>query len=338
MVLLARFRASHWRRRARLNMVSSASLIWVPWLVAISGPGFTVEAVLGLGRAVLPGGVAEPVLVYRGRVYGLGEWGYSDVREVMLEVGPEELEGLARVVSSSDRGLPLSAVRLLAPVDKPEKIICIGVNYRAHARESGVELPGTPNLFVKTGNSIVGPGDPVVVHSVGLKLDGEVELAAVIGIPARSIPPSEAPDVVWGFMVLNDVTSRLEQRELGISQWWRAKSHDTYAPTGPIIVPRHMVSIGDTELELVVDGIVARRGNTGDMVHSVWDIVSVASTSALLVPGDIICTGTPAGTMPDGKPAKTPEPGSVMRACARGIGCIENRVVLDEELCPHGGL
>jgi len=284
---------------------------------------------LGLGRAVMPGGVVEPVIVYRGRVYGLGGWGYEDVREVMLENPPGDFEKLARLVSASDRGLPLTAVRLIAPVDRPEKVICIGVNYRAHAAESGVEVPPVPNLFVKTPNTIVGPGEAIILHSRDLKPDAEVELAAVVGIPARSVTPEEALDILWGYTILNDFTSRMEQRKLGISQWWRAKSHDTFAPLGPIIVPRQLVNHRRLRLWLEIDDVRVREGNTGDMVYSLEEITSWASTATLLSPGDIIATGTPAGTGEGGKPPKTPEPGSRVRACIESIGCIENIVVQD---------
>ncbi len=293
------------------------------------GPGFTVFARLALGRAVMPGGVVEPVVVRDGRVYGLGEWGYGDVREVMLEVEPEHFERLAELVSRRDRGLPLAAVRLVAPVGRPEKIICIGVNYRAHAAESGVEVAPVPNLFVKTPNTVVGPGDAIVLHSEELKPDAEVELAAVIGFPARSLEPGEALEAVWGYTVLNDFTSRHEQRELGASQWWRAKSHDTYAPTGPVIVPRSQLSWRGLRLWLEVDGVVAREGNTSDMVYTVEDIVSWASQATLLAPGDIVATGTPAGTGEGGRPARLPAGGSIVRACVERVGCVENRVLLD---------
>jgi 2,4-diketo-3-deoxy-L-fuconate hydrolase len=296
------------------------------------GEGFTVYAPVAVGRALMPGGTVEPVVVYRGRVYSLASWGYDNIRDLLVEVQPEEAIKLAENVARSDRGLPLPAVRLAAPVDKPEKVICIGVNYQAHARESGIEVPPAPNLFVKTPNSIVGPGDPIIIHSRGLKVDAEVELAAVIGIPARSLEPHEALEAVWGFTVFNDFTSRYEQRELGISQWWRAKSHDTYAPIGPVIVPRTVLEWRKLRLWLVVDGVVVREGNTSDMIYGVDALVSWASIATLLVPGDIIATGTPAGTGEGGKPPKTPTDGSRVEACIENIGCVENTVVLDENL------
>ncbi|BES81762.1 fumarylacetoacetate hydrolase family protein [Pyrodictium abyssi] len=300
--------------------------------MAVRGQGFTVEAQLGLARVLSPGGTVEPAVVYRGRVYPLGAWGYSDVREVMLENPPEEFESLARSVASSDRGLPLHGVRLAAPVDRPGKLVLVGLNYMDHAREIRREPPRVPDLFTKTSNTVIGPGDPIVLHDPGLRVDAEAELAAVIGLPGRSLEPEEALEVVWGYTCLNDVSARTEQLLSGATQWWRGKSRDTYAPIGPVIVPRVLLDPGQgLRLRLLVSGETLQDGTTRDMIHNVAVLVSYTSRGTLLEPGDIIATGTPAGVGHARQPPRYLEPGDTVAVCIEAIGCIENPVVPDTQ-------
>lgn|GEM_PF-184883 len=307
-------------------------------VVAWLGPGYGVEAVLGLGRGVVPGGAVEPVLVYRGRVYPLAAWGYRDVREVMLEYPPEDFEALARRVASSDRGLPVAAVRLLAPVERPGKVILVGLNYRSHAEELGVEPPPVPDLFVKTGNAVVGPGDAIVLHDPGLKVDAEAELAAVVGLPGRSMSLEEAAEAVWGYTCLNDVSARAEQLESGASQWWRGKSRDTYAPMGPIVVPRVLVNpLRGLRVTLELGPERLQEGNTADLIHSPAALVEYASRGTFLEPGDVVATGTPPGVGHARRPPRYLRPGDVARVCIGSIGCIENPVVADPDAWRRGG-
>lgn len=289
-----------------------------------------MEAVIGLARVLAPGGGVEPAIVYRGRVYPLGPWGFSDVREVMLEYPPEEFEALARRVSGSDHGLPLRGVRLAAPVERPGKLILVGLNYRDHAREIGVEPPRVPDLFSKGSNAVVGPGDPILLHDPGLRVDAEAELAAVLGLPARSLEPGEALEAVWGYTCLNDVSARTEQLLSGASQWWRGKSRDTYSPLGPVVVPRTVLDPGrGLRLALTVSGERLQEGTTSDMVHSVAVLVSYASRGTLLEPGDVVATGTPAGVGHARRPPRYLRPGDTVEVCVEGIGCLENPVVAD---------
>ncbi len=296
----------------------------------VEGPSFRFCANVGIGRAVVPGGGVEPIIAYQGRVYSLGSWGYSDVREVMLEYSPEDVELLAKMVSSSDRGLPLEAVRLLAPVEKPSKLLFVGLNYRDHAAEVGREPPPVPDIFAKTPNVIVGPGDPVIVGPESSRLDAEVELAVVIGMPARSVTVEEAGESVWGYLVANDISERGEQLLSGASQWWRGKSHDTFAPVGPLIVPRSFVKLHEgAKLTLHVSGELLQSGSTASMIHSPYAIVSYASSYTLLEPGDIIATGTPAGVGHSRSPPRYLRHGDIVEACVEGIGCISNTIYFD---------
>ncbi|RUM47094.1 MAG: hypothetical protein DSY37_03610 [Hyperthermus sp.] len=294
------------------------------------GLGFTVEQELALARAIVPGGVIEPVVVYRGRVYPLGAWGYSSVREVMLEYAPDDFEELARLVSRSDKGLPLGGVRLVSPVDRPQHVVLVGLNYRGHASELGVEPPEVPDLFVKNYNAIVGPGDPIILHGEGLKVDVEAELAVVIGLPGRDMGLEEASEAIWGYTCLNDVSGRLEQLESGVSQWWKGKSRDTYAPLGPVIVPRSLLDPGlGLRVVLRLNGVLMQDGDTRDLIHGPVELVEYASRGIFLEPGDVIATGTPPGVGHARNPPRYIRPGDVVEVCVSRVGCIVNPVVAD---------
>ncbi|BEP17434.1 fumarylacetoacetate hydrolase family protein [Pyrofollis japonicus] len=295
--------------------------------------GYEVWSFIGLTRIAAPGGGVEPALVYRGRVYPLSAWGFNDVKEVMLEYPPEDIEHLARMVSSSDKGLPLGGVRFLAPIERPSKIIAVGLNYRAHAAETGRNPPPVPDLFVKTVNTVIGPGDPIILHDPGLRVDAEAELAVVIGLPGRSLEPEEVIENIWGYMAFNDVSARYEQHLVGASQWWRGKSRDTYAPMGPVIVPRTLISPWKgVDVILRVSGEELQHGNTSDMIHDVKMLVSYASRGTFLEPGDIIATGTPPGVGFARNPPRHLQPGDIVEVCIGKIGCIVNPVVPEKPI------
>ena len=292
--------------------------------------GYRVWASIGIARALMPGGLVEPVIVYRGRVYSLSSWGYTSLKEFMVETPPEETEKIAHRVSRHDQGVPLGGVRLLAPIERPTKIIAVGLNYKSHAEEVGMKPPSVPELFVKTPNTIIGPGDPIVIHNPNLMVDAEAELAVVIGLPGRGVAESDAESIVWGYMCFNDVSERREQLLSGVSQWWKGKSRDTYSPTGPLIVPRTQLNPRKgLRLTLTITGERLQDGNTLDMIFTVETIVSYASRGILLEPGDIVATGTPSGVGFTRKPPRLLKGGDIVEVCIEGIGCIENPVIED---------
>jgi len=292
--------------------------------------GYRVDARLGLGRALVPGGAVEPVLVAHGRVYPLASWGYRDVREVMLEVPPEEFESFAATVARTDKGLPLGAVRLAAPIERPGKVLLVGLNYRSHAEELGVKAPPVPDLFQKSSNAVIGPGDPIIIHDPGLRVDAEAELAAVLGLPGRSMTLSEAAEAIWGYMVLNDVSARTEQLLSGATQWWKGKSRDTYAPTGPVIVPRTLVNpTKGLRVTLAITDEKLQDGDTRDLIYTPAELVEYASRGLFLEPGDIVSTGTPSGVGHARSPPRYLRSGDTATVCIEAIGCIENPVTED---------
>lgn len=245
--------------------------------------------------------------------------------------GLEELRGwLRREGKAAPRVDP--AVRLGPPVARPSKIVCIGVNYREHAAESGLAVPDEPVLFGKATTALCGPNDPVVIPRGGQKVDWEVELAVIIGTEARYVSESQALEFVAGYALHNDYSERAFQLERG-GQWLKGKSADTFAPLGPFLATRDEVP--DPQrlvLWLEVNGRERQRSTTGDMIFGVAKLVSYVSHFMTLLPGDVISTGTPPGVALGMRP--TPvylRPGDVVRLGIDGLGTSRQEVV------PYGG-
>jgi 2-keto-4-pentenoate hydratase/2-oxohepta-3-ene-1,7-dioic acid hydratase in catechol pathway len=185
--------------------------------------------------------------------------------------------------------------RLGSPIAKPEKIICIGLNYRDHALESGSTVPDEPIIFMKAPNCIVGPNDDVLIPRGSLKTDWEVELGVVIGAKARYVEKAEALKHVAGYCVVNDVSEREFQLERG-GQWDKGKSCETFNPLGPWLVTADEIkNPQDLSLQLSVNGVTRQDGTTADMIFDVAYLVWYLSQFMVLEPGDLINTGTPKG-------------------------------------------
>ena len=209
----------------------------------------------------------------------------------------------------------LDEVELLAPTE-PSKIICVGLNYRSHAREVGATLPEEPCLFMKPSTAVLNPEGQIVYPPESTRVDYEAELGVVIARTARNLSADEAAQYVLGYTCVNDVTARDLQRKDG--QWTRAKSFDTFAPIGPWI---------ETEFDPAAAEVIARlngetkqQGTTADCVFCALEIVSYVSRVMTLLPGDVIATGTPAGIGPM-------QPGDTIEVEVSGLGVLRNRVV-----------
>jgi 2-keto-4-pentenoate hydratase/2-oxohepta-3-ene-1,7-dioic acid hydratase in catechol pathway len=223
----------------------------------------------------------------------------------------------------------LGTVRVLPPIARPGKIICVGLNYHDHCREQGIQPPAYPMLFSKFANAVASDGDTVVRPRATEKLDLECELGVVIGRRAKGIGPAQALEHVFGYTIVNDVTMRDLQAE--DRQWLRAKGSDGFAPMGPALVTRD--EIGDPQRLRVrssVNGETWQDSTTAEMVFDVATIVAFASRTITLDPGDVIATGTPAGVGHYQAPPRYVVGGDVMRCEIEGIGALENPVV-DEE-------
>lgn len=225
----------------------------------------------------------------------------------------------------SDRYAP-DEVTIRAPVRRPGKIICVGLNYHDHCREQGIEPPSYPMLFSKFANAITDPGADVVRPRATERLDLECELAVVVGRRASRIGRDEAAGAIFGYTVLNDVTMRDLQRD--DRQWLRAKGSDGFAPTGPVVVTSdELGDPGRLRLRSWVNGEAWQDSSTAEMVFDVATIVAFASQTITLEPGDLVATGTPAGVGHYQEPPRYLSGGDVMRCEVEGIGAIENRVI-----------
>ncbi len=187
-----------------------------------------------------------------------------------------------------------AGVRLGAPIARPSKIICVGANYAAHAKEFGHEIPKEPILFSKATTAINGPNDLIVLPDGAPVVDSEAELAVVIGKKASKVCAAEARNCVAGYMVLNDVTERITQKLKG--QWFCVKGFDTFCPVGPFLVtPDEVSDLGGLHVWQKFNGEVLQDGNTADMIFTVPFLIEYISQGITLLPGDVISTGTPSG-------------------------------------------
>ncbi|MBI3978362.1 MAG: fumarylacetoacetate hydrolase family protein [Chloroflexi bacterium] len=223
---------------------------------------------------------------------------------------------------------PIAAVRILAPIQRPGKIICIGLNYRDHALETGQPIPEVPVIFAKFANTIVGPGEPVILPAASNRLDYEVELAVVIGKAGRRIPVESGYEHVAGYTILNDVSARDHQFET--TQWIRGKTADTFAPTGPYLVtPDEAPGLPELDVRLWVNGELRQSSNTRQLIFSVPHLISFLSQTITLEPGDVISTGTPSGVGHARKPPVYLKPGDVMRLEIEKLGVLENPCIAE---------
>jgi 2,4-diketo-3-deoxy-L-fuconate hydrolase len=217
--------------------------------------------------------------------------------------------------------------RLGSPVARPSKIICIGLNYADHARESGAEVPKEPVLFFKATTALSGPDDDVVLPRGSTKTDWEVELAFVIGPRARYVSLEEAPAHVAGYVLHNDYSERQHQLERG-GQWVKGKSADTFAPLGPFLAtPDEVGDVGQLELWLTVNGERRQKGTTANMVFGVAHLLSYVSQFMTLLPGDVISTGTPPGVGLGLRPPRYLKAGDVVECGIAGLGRQRQRIV-----------
>jgi 2-keto-4-pentenoate hydratase/2-oxohepta-3-ene-1,7-dioic acid hydratase in catechol pathway len=235
---------------------------------------------------------------------------------------PCEGDPFTRLTRQPDT-VDLEAVKLLPPVDPPN-IICLGLNYRKHAEETGLDLPSEPLIFIKTTTALCGPGDPIILPSDNPnRIDYEAELAIVIGKRAKDVSEGAAPDFILGYTIANDVTNRAAQFVDG--QWARAKSYDTFCPLGPAIETD--IDGDNLDIRCRLDGRVMQSSNTSDMIFPCRRIVSHLSRCMTLLPGTIILTGTPEGVGFKRNPPVYLQSGQRLETEIEGIGTLVNTVV-----------
>jgi len=211
------------------------------------------------------------------------------------------------------------------PIDRPGKIICVGLNYRDHAEEQGVELPTAPLLFAKWNNTLIGPGEPIVIPPIVTKTDYEAELGVVIGSRVSKVSAENALEAVGGYICVNDVSAR--DLQFADGQWSRGKSPDTYCPVGPQLVPRD--EIPDPQklaIRAILNGETLQDSTTANMVFGVAEIIAYVTQTITLEPGDLIATGTPAGVGAFRDPKVFMQPGDEITIEIEGLGSLTNPV------------
>jgi 2-keto-4-pentenoate hydratase/2-oxohepta-3-ene-1,7-dioic acid hydratase in catechol pathway len=224
--------------------------------------------------------------------------------------------------------LPLADVRLLAPVPRPGKIICIGLNYRDHAEESKLPVPESPITFSKYVTCVANPAAPVYLPRTSEKVDYEAELAFVIGRRAKHVERSRAFDYVLGYTNFNDVSARDFQFADG--QWQRGKSCDTFAPMGPAIVtPDEIPDPHRLRIQLRLNGQTMQDSSTGQLIFGIDELIAFLSATVTLEPGDVVATGTPPGVGFARKPPVFLKAGDLMEVEIEGLGVLSNPVLAD---------
>ena len=225
--------------------------------------------------------------------------------------------------------LPLSDVRLLAPVPRPGKIICVGLNYRDHAEEAAMAIPDRPVLFAKFANAVVGPGSPIRIPRITRQVDYEAELGVVIGRVTKGVGEDKALDHVAGYTCLNDVSAR--DLQLAVSQWLGGKTLDTFCPMGPWVVTADEIPDPQAlSIRASVNGVVRQDASTADMIFSVAELVAFVSRGITLEPGDVIATGTPPGVGFARTPPVFLQPGDRVAVEIGAIGTLSNPVEEDD--------
>ena len=242
--------------------------------------------------------------------------------------GSDGINRLAEWLNHNESQCPKIArdIRLGSPIDRPSKIVCVGLNYSKHAKESGMEVPSEPVLFFKASSAIVGPNDDVILPKNSQKSDWEVELAVIIGAKASCVTEGEAMRHVAGYVLHNDVSEREYQLER-LGQWVKGKSCDTFAPLGPFVATTDEIKDPhNLRLWLKLNGKTMQESNTSDLIFGIPKLVSYISEFMTLLPGDIISTGTPFGVDLGLHPPKYQKDGDIMELGIDGLGVSKQAV------------
>jgi 2-keto-4-pentenoate hydratase/2-oxohepta-3-ene-1,7-dioic acid hydratase in catechol pathway len=271
-------------------------------------------------------GVSEPGVLLDNKVIGLKSAGFPTLLH-LIQGGTEALQRAKDWLhkAPADATVPLAQARLLAPLSRPPKIICVGLNYRDHALECNAEIPKVPTIFSKYTTAIIGPGEAIVLPKHSKEPDYEAEFAVVIGKGGRYISKDRWREHVFGYTNLNDVSAR--DFQMATSQWMIGKTFDTFAPIGPAIVTADEIPDPHAlDIQMVINGEVLQSSNTSQMVFRIADLIEHISSVFTLEPGDIISTGTPAGVGEAKKPPRWLRPGDKVVVRISGIPELSNEV------------
>jgi 2-keto-4-pentenoate hydratase/2-oxohepta-3-ene-1,7-dioic acid hydratase in catechol pathway len=224
--------------------------------------------------------------------------------------------------------LPFAKTKLMAPIPRPPKLLCVGLNYRDHAIESKMEIPKVPTIFNKFSTSIIGPGDDIILPKTSEKPDYEAEFAFIIGQGGRHIPAEKWQDHVFGYTIINDVSAR--DYQMATTQWLMGKTFDTFCPMGPWMVTADEIEDPHAlDIKMTINGEVLQNSNTRELIFRIPDLIAYLSSVMTLESGDIVSTGTPAGVGLGHNPPRWLRPGDECVISIAGIGELRNPVVAD---------
>jgi len=269
-------------------------------------------------------GQEKPGIHINGKNYDVSKY-IKDYDESFFD--QNGIEKLATILQNENLSIIDDEQRIGSPIARPSKILCIGLNYAKHAKETGAAIPTEPILFMKSTTSLTGPFDPIIIPKNSEKTDWEVELAVVIGKKASYVTEQEALDYVAGYVLHNDVSERAFQLERG-GTWDKGKGCDSFAPMGPWLVTKDEISNPHKlRLWLSVNGKMMQDGNTDDLIFNIPQLVSYCSQFMTLLPGDVISTGTPAGVGLGFNPNIYLKPGDEVALGIDGLGSSKQKVV-----------
>lgn len=271
----------------------------------------------------------EPGVLSGHQVVGLCRAGFPDLLSVIAGGEQARAKVEAWVASApAEAAFELSGMRLRAPIPRPPKIICVGLNWVDHARESNQEIPEVPTIFSKFPTAVIGPGDNIVLPKLSTQPDYEAEFAFIIGRGGRHIPAGRWREHVFGYTNFNDVSAR--DYQTATTQWMMGKTFDTFAPMGP-----HLVSADEIpdphalDITLTINGEVLQSSNTRHLIFRIPDLIAFLSGVFTLEPGDVVTTGTPAGVGCARRPPRYLRPGDEVVVCVEGLGELRNPVVAE---------
>lgn len=271
----------------------------------------------------------RPGILENGLIFDLSAAGFANT--VAFIASDDKSLSATRELLQRTKGIPLGKATLLAPILRPPRIFCIGLNYASHASESNMKVQTVPTVFMKLASSVTGPGSQVILPSNSAQPDYEAELAVVIGRPGYRIAAADWQRHVFGYTILNDVSARDVQ--LATSQWTLGKSFPTFSPMGPAIVTSDEIPDPHAlDIRLEIDGEVMQASSTSKLIFRIPQLIEHIASYTPLEPGDIISTGTPEGVGLGRKPQRWLRPGEEMVITIEGIGELRNKTISEAPL------
>jgi 2-keto-4-pentenoate hydratase/2-oxohepta-3-ene-1,7-dioic acid hydratase in catechol pathway len=261
------------------------------------------------------------------RVVSLDAAGFPELLSV-LQGGTEAFGKVTAFIAATPAAIPLASLKLCAPIPKPPKILCMGLNYRDHAKEAKLEIPNCPVIFAKYTNTVIGSGDNIVLPKNSRKPDYEAEFGFVIGRRGRHVKAEDWREYVFGYMNCNDVSAR--DLQTAVSQWTMGKNFDTFAPMGPYLVSADEIEDPhNLDISLTLNGETMQKSNTRELIFKIPETVEFLSSVMTLESGDVVLTGTPAGVGFSHRPPRWLKPGDEVVVHVDGLGELRNSCVAE---------